>query len=305
MDIQQDQIKKGLTELEQLAIGEYGMPLEAILADEERDEYDRLWRVGRLMGIVLKEPFAESESLKDPSLSATGASRAWILDEKSFDLSEKQRTWQYKVLTAVATDGDLKNQVYLGPQASEIASWIIEDFSGPGSYKDSKALTSMLQGNFGSDVDKANKVAQQILEDYRTAGNYLKPETLTQLLQEQFSTEIVRTAAQEMQSERGFFRCLAISAHKYLCKSEKFRKELRESLEQSGGSGIFSSPQALIGAGSVVLANALIDAVPWLLVAHQPLIVGFLILIGSVTLDGFCLWVTDYILPKEVPDVES
>jgi len=181
---------------------------------------------------------------------------------------------------------------------------IIKDFQREGIYKDPNTLANKLQGNFASDVDTAKMVAEEILKDSRTIAKYTDLETLTALLQEHFQRNLIQIAAQEMQSERGFFRCLALSAHKYLCGNEEFRQEIGESLAKNSGASVFASPQALIGASAVLLANALIQAIPWLNMMHQSLVVGFVILIGNVSLDGFCTWITDYVRVMDFPDAE-
>ena len=65
-------VKQALQELDQLSIGEYGIPLEELLLD---DSPRGAQRMQRLTGIVLKHKFATMESA--PAYSTTGAKRAW------------------------------------------------------------------------------------------------------------------------------------------------------------------------------------------------------------------------------------
>src|SRR2546430_2668775 len=97
--IETEQMQEGLAVLNNLAQEEYHKDLDSILADPARTQEERLLRVGRLVGVVLKEPFATAVPI-DPTTSYTGAYRGWGLNIEAFDASEKQATWQYGVLEA-------------------------------------------------------------------------------------------------------------------------------------------------------------------------------------------------------------
>jgi len=99
--IKTKQMQEGLAVLNSLAQEEYHEDLDSILADTARTQEERLLRVGRLVGVVLKQPFASPVPIVDPATSYTGAYRGWALDEGAFDTPEKQTTWQYEVLEAL------------------------------------------------------------------------------------------------------------------------------------------------------------------------------------------------------------
>jgi hypothetical protein len=70
--LQKAQIRAALTELNRLALDEYGMPLEALLLS--REPISEL-RVQRLVGVVLKRKFAKPAP--PAAYSATHALRSW------------------------------------------------------------------------------------------------------------------------------------------------------------------------------------------------------------------------------------
>ncbi len=102
--IEIEQLEKGLVVLNGLAREEYHEDLDSVLRDPTRTQDERLLRIGRLLGVLLKEPFAKAVSIDptiDPTTSVTGAYRAWELDGSAFDIPEKQTTWQYEVLESL------------------------------------------------------------------------------------------------------------------------------------------------------------------------------------------------------------
>src|SRR6266487_1575900 len=110
--IEIEQIQEGLAVLNSLAQEEYQEDLDSILADTARTQEERLLRVGRLLGVVLKEPFASSVPIVDPATSVTGAYRGWALDEGAFDIPENRTTWQYEVLEALRKEEVWPSTVY-------------------------------------------------------------------------------------------------------------------------------------------------------------------------------------------------
>jgi hypothetical protein len=110
--IEAKQLQQGLTVLESLAQEEYQEDLDSILADPTRTQDERLLRIGRLVGVVLKQPFASPVPIvdrTDPTATVTGASRMWVLkSEAEFD----KKTWQYEVLEALREEEDWHPTVY-------------------------------------------------------------------------------------------------------------------------------------------------------------------------------------------------
>jgi hypothetical protein len=96
------EIAESLARLDSLAVDEYRMPLSDVIADE--DATRSAARLGRLVGILLKEPFAVPTPRDKPS-GVTGAYRSWLLvGEDAFNDPERQETWQYKTLEKVRSD---------------------------------------------------------------------------------------------------------------------------------------------------------------------------------------------------------
>ncbi len=119
--IETGQLRKGLAVLNTLAQEEYHKDLDSILTDQIREQYDRLLRVGRLLGVILKEPFASSVPIvdpEDPTQSSTGAYHGWaLLDKGAFDAPEKQATWQYEVLETLRKEQGI-------PTVYDFAVWL-------------------------------------------------------------------------------------------------------------------------------------------------------------------------------------
>ncbi len=89
--------------LERFAIEEYGLGLDALLADPDRTEDERLVRIARLMGVIVKEPFAEPHAA-DPEHTQTGTRREWELDGRLLETPEAATNWQYAALAELGTE---------------------------------------------------------------------------------------------------------------------------------------------------------------------------------------------------------
>jgi len=74
---------------------EYGLPLEALVNELDTDR-GRL-RYGRLMGVMLKEPFADRFVRSGPS-EATGAAFDWCWNEQKVKDADARLGWQYLIL---------------------------------------------------------------------------------------------------------------------------------------------------------------------------------------------------------------
>ena len=116
--ISKEALQDAYTRLSELADEEYGQTLTDLLADDSpvqgneydtvdvRNSHDAFWRLGRLIGIIVKEPFAkEPAPRKAGQPSQTGARRVWDLDPATLD-AEHPDWWQYKLLTGFLADTD-------------------------------------------------------------------------------------------------------------------------------------------------------------------------------------------------------
>ncbi len=112
-------LRAAISSLEDLAKAAYGMSLDELFTDDTpvqgrpgetrgvRDSHDAVWRVGRLIGITIKQEFAvsvdptkpEPKYAKSPELknghSQTGASRAWVLTPPE---TPQPDLWQYRLV---------------------------------------------------------------------------------------------------------------------------------------------------------------------------------------------------------------
>jgi hypothetical protein len=70
----QAELEAGVAELDSLARREYGVSLEQLLSGPDRGE-KQFQRLSRLIGVTLKQPFADPIELEQPS-PYTGALRA-------------------------------------------------------------------------------------------------------------------------------------------------------------------------------------------------------------------------------------
>ena len=97
MDIQT--LQTGFDELDLLSEAEYHESLQKVLS--ESDGHHSAIRIGRLVGVLLKEPFSTSEPLSEPSYR-TSAFRSWHLKgADEFAKPEKAATWQYHTLDQI------------------------------------------------------------------------------------------------------------------------------------------------------------------------------------------------------------
>jgi hypothetical protein len=95
-------IKAGFDDLNLLADAEYHQSLSDVLAQPDKDKV--VERVGRLVGVLIKEPFATVSDLPIPS-HRTAAYRSWqIKDVKEFDAVAAANPWQYKLLDNIRVE---------------------------------------------------------------------------------------------------------------------------------------------------------------------------------------------------------
>lgn len=97
-------LQRGFIELDQLSRAEYREPLAEIVRDPIR--------LGRLVGVLLKQPFAEAKNLAHPSLR-TGAYRAWhLVDSGKFENCSRD-TWQLQALQRMHQELSLQERHYV------------------------------------------------------------------------------------------------------------------------------------------------------------------------------------------------
>jgi hypothetical protein len=152
--ISDDALRGALQELEKLAKDEYGATLNGLFADDQpvpdsedqsrniRDSHDAFWRVGRLAGITVKEPFATARKRQPKEESQTGARRVWNLNGAAL-ASEHPDWWQYRLIAGfLATDnptGDIEDFDWLPPknlsEVEQIAWFLRETHTERGVYR--------------------------------------------------------------------------------------------------------------------------------------------------------------------------
>jgi hypothetical protein len=92
-------IKAGFRELNLLAGKEYHQSLADIFAEPDKDKV--VERLGRLVGVLIKEPFADYQDLSSPS-HRTAAYRSWHLkNATAFDAVAATNPWQYQLFDRV------------------------------------------------------------------------------------------------------------------------------------------------------------------------------------------------------------
>ncbi len=111
VSISRDDVQRALASLKGLAKEEYGHSIDELFAIEEPvsavnefdaaamqvlNSTDAFWRVGRLIGITIKEPFAEGCAL-GARPSQTGAQRRWDLKGDVLDHAHPN-WWQYELI---------------------------------------------------------------------------------------------------------------------------------------------------------------------------------------------------------------
>ena len=104
-------LRDGLADLNSLAVEEYRQSLRNV-ADDANETRSAV-RVGRLVGVLLKEPFAVPEPL-DPPSARTAAYRSWqLVGAREFEAATRTTTWQYEVLGRIRAEL-VPEEPYLG-----------------------------------------------------------------------------------------------------------------------------------------------------------------------------------------------
>lgn len=98
-----EELKKGFGLLNELAEAEYHQSLDQMLRDAP-SPVDPSLQIGRLIGVMLKQPFAKAVDLPRPS-PRSGAYRAWELaSDDVLTAGNKRSTWQYQALERLAEE---------------------------------------------------------------------------------------------------------------------------------------------------------------------------------------------------------
>jgi hypothetical protein len=101
------ELEQSLRQLDALARLEYHESLAEIVTRAGDSDEKRLLRLGRLLGVTLKAPFAIWKALDVPS-PFSGAYRAWDLKgEGAFEDRQARSSWEYKTLEALRSNPDV------------------------------------------------------------------------------------------------------------------------------------------------------------------------------------------------------
>jgi hypothetical protein len=101
-----EDLENGFRQLDSLARKEYHEPLTEVAVGPEDDE-KRLLRIGRLIGVVMKQPFANEKTLDRPSVYSQ-AYREWELKSpEEFDDAGIKNPQDYKALKMLSTDPEV------------------------------------------------------------------------------------------------------------------------------------------------------------------------------------------------------
>lgn len=93
------ELRSGLEALSDLSIDEYHQNLAEILAED-----DPLPRLGRLVGVIIKQPMATERTLDIPS-PRSRAYRAWDLKSSTdFEIASQSGTWQFELWRQLRQD---------------------------------------------------------------------------------------------------------------------------------------------------------------------------------------------------------
>ena len=168
----EDQLQVALAEVDHLALDEYHESLTELAASEDRER--AATQIGRLVGVILKEPFAKQESRTIPS-QVTGAYWDWELRQGlNYDDPDLHAAWQYRVIKALLQEDWMKTEY----------GWLesVADFVGWAQYERgffaffSRSLRRYICG----DVKLRQRLSQQV-NRARRAGitlQVLTPQTL-------------------------------------------------------------------------------------------------------------------------------
>ena len=100
-------LRQGLAELDRLAQIDYDESLLKVTSSKSDDPEIKLLRLGRLLGVAMKEPFSQSRPRPRRTRDARSG-RAWTLRPDVL-LNDKavRTTWQYSTLRAMAAESNI------------------------------------------------------------------------------------------------------------------------------------------------------------------------------------------------------
>jgi hypothetical protein len=98
----------GLESLNSLALAEYRQSLSEIVAED--DAAVAALRIGRLAGVMLKEPFSEPHARNLPSPQVR-AYREWHFRCDDRFISSQSQTWQYRAMSEIIPEFNLTRDV--------------------------------------------------------------------------------------------------------------------------------------------------------------------------------------------------
>jgi len=163
-----EDITHGLEQLDQLAQGDYHRPLSDLVASGSPEEV--FSRVSRLIGVTMKQPFAEPHDLGRKS-EFTGSYREWELVPNRFDDPAVRGTWQYQTLEALLRERPD------GPQIESVSKLgqFLQYETGFFGY-----LARAAQGYICNDPNLRKKIDKSIAEAEASGFDvkHLRPETL-------------------------------------------------------------------------------------------------------------------------------
>jgi len=140
----------------------------------EADEKETLDRVGRLIGVTMKQPLAEPQPVDTPTIT-TRAYRQWELKDEKTILDTEQNTWQYQTLAALSQDEQVIES--LGYQPPSVYGLAVDAHHERGFFA---ILTVSCRKYLCSEPKLREEISNQI-EDARRAGIDIRnvtPETI-------------------------------------------------------------------------------------------------------------------------------
>jgi hypothetical protein len=168
----ESELISGLSSLDILAREEYREPLANIL--DSPDSHDNFVRIGRLIGVVLKEPFAVPHTLPEPS-HRTRAYRAWeLVGEVAFEKELRQPIWQTRALKQIKNEIAAEEPYYGRCTEYGFAQYAQDEIGFFGFF--ARSLRKYICGDkeIRTRVDKAVKDAATLRADIPT----LAPESI-------------------------------------------------------------------------------------------------------------------------------
>jgi hypothetical protein len=165
------ELRKGFADLDKLAKGDYHVSLEDLVKTEVPPD-QALRKVGRLVGVTLKQPFAKPTRLTRPS-QYSGAFRTWDLNESAFTKRSVQRTWQYRTLE------ELRREKPLGREFASVLELARDAHHERGFFGYvARSLAKYICG----DAKMRGKIEQEIKKGQKSgvAISVVTPETVVQ-----------------------------------------------------------------------------------------------------------------------------